>query len=57
MNDLTEAGRIQFCGLFRQIIQQNPPLISLSLEAFSDGYDNTGSIGEIILEAILSSRV
>ena len=57
MYGLSEAGRIQFCGLFRQIIQQNPPLISLSLEAFSDGYDNTGNIGEIILEAILSSRL
>ena len=35
MSDLSEAGRMQLGGLFRQIIQQNPPLLTLNLSEFS----------------------
>ena len=42
-------------GLFREIIQNNPPLTHLNLKEFS--YDGSGNAGEIILEALHSSSI
>ena len=42
-------------SLFRQIIQQNPPIKVLNMGAFSSGEDRE-NIGEIILEALMSSN-
>ena len=57
MIDSSEAGRIQLGGLFRQIIQQNPPLEILSLFKYSEKEDKNENIGEFMLETILSSRI
>ena len=57
MSDLTEEGRMQFCRLFRQIIQQNPPLDTLNFDKFSEGKDIEKDVGEFILETILNSRI
>ena len=35
MDWLSETGRMQFAGLFRQIIQQNPLLEILSFDGYS----------------------
>ena len=40
MTDLSEEGRMQLCHLFRQIIQQNPPLETLNFDKFSEDYDD-----------------
>lgn len=55
--NLSEAGRMQLCELFRQIIQQNPPLENLSFSGFSEESDRNQNIGSFILEAILNSRI
>ena len=39
MDGLSETGRMQLGGLFRQIIEQNPPLENLALEKYSAGND------------------
>ena len=57
MLELSEAGRIQLGGLFRQIIQQNPPLEGLNLREYSWKQDKNENIGELMLETILSSRI
>ena len=57
MSELSESGRIQLGGLFRQIIQQNPPLEHLSLQKYSYYHDTAENIGELILETILNSRI
>ena len=57
MFDLSEEGRMQLGGLFRQIIQQNPPLEVLNLRCYSDKNDRFQNIGEFILESILDSRI
>ena len=57
MYDLSEAGRMQLGCLFRQIIQQNPPLNTLNLEGFSVDIDRSKDVGEFILESILNSRI
>ena len=36
---LSETGRMQLGGLFRQIIEQNPPLEVLDFKKFSAGND------------------
>ena len=57
MSELSETGRMQLCGLFRQIIQQNPPLEVLSIAGYSKNEDRSENIGEFILETILSSKI
>ena len=57
MYDLTEAGRLSLASLFRQIIQQNPPIEVLNMESFSEDNDVNENIGELILEALLTSRI
>ena len=57
MFKLSKAGRIQLGGLFRQIIQNNPPLEYLDFSKYSDKEDKTENIGEFILETILNSRI
>ena len=57
MFSLSKAGRMQLCGLFRQIIQQNPPLEVLSFEGHIKNNDRNEDIGEFILETILSSTI
>ena len=57
MSDLSEEERMQFCCLFRHIIQQNPPLDTLNLQKFSDDGDKSKNVGEYILETILNSRI
>ena len=43
--------------LFRQIIQQNPIIEVLDMYGFSDDKDRDASIGEHVLEALLSSSM
>ena len=54
---LTEAGRLSMVGLFRQIIQHNPPIEVLNLNAFSHDREREENIGELVLETILSSNI
>ena len=57
MESLSEEGRMQLAYMFRQIIQQNPPLEILVMTEYSNKNDSTKDIGEFILETILSSRI
>ena len=43
-------------SLFRQIIQQDPPIKVLNMQCFSAIYDRK-NIGEIVLEALLSANI
>ena len=56
MFELSEAGKLSMSSLFRQIIQQNPPLAILNMDRFSDNNDRE-NIGEIVLEALLSYNI
>ena len=44
-------------SLIRDIIQNNPPLIYLDLNAFSDRFDVNENSGDIILDALLNSSI
>ena len=44
-------------GLFRQIINNKPPLEVLSMHGFSDNEDKEENNGELILESLLASRI
>ena len=44
-------------GLFRQIINNNPPLEVLDLNRFSNDKDIEENNGELILESLLASRI
>ena len=44
-------------SLFRQIIQRNPPIQVLDMNKFSFDMDRNSNIGELVLEAILSSII
>ena len=57
MHHLTEAGRLSMVGLFRQIIQCNPPIEVLNMLQFSYDKDSEENIGELVLEALLSSNI
>ena len=57
MHNLTEAGRLTMVGLFRQIIQHNPSIEVLKLNGFSRDSDREENIGELVLEALLSSNI
>ena len=57
MSGLTEAGRLTIVSLFRQIIQQNPPIDVLNMNKFSADEDRHENIGELILETLLNSSI
>ena len=57
MTKLTDAGRISIVSLCRQIFQSNPPIQVLNMEEFSDEYDIDINIGELFLDALLSSNI
>ena len=57
MVNSSEAVRMQLGDLFRQIIQQNPPLEVLSLEEYSEKKDKNENIGQFMLETILGTRI
>ena len=57
MNELTDESRMSLAILFKEIIQNNPPLNNLSLYGFSKNKDVNRSEGEIILEAILNLSI
>ena len=57
MDGLTEAGRLSMVSLFRQIIQNSPPIEGLDMIYFSQGRDDNENIGELVLESLLSSRI
>ena len=57
MFDLTEAGRLSMVSLFRQIIQNSPPIEGLFMFGFSRERDDNENIGELVLESLLSSRI
>ena len=42
MSCLSEAGRLSMASLFRQIIQNSPPIEVLDMEAFSPKYERHG---------------
>ena len=44
-------------SLFRQIIQQNPPLQSLSITSFGPMIEINENNGELILEILLNSNI
>ena len=54
---LSEESRISLASLFRDIIQNNPPITHLNLHEFSHDKDQNGSSGEIILEALLNTSI
>ena len=54
---LSEAGRISMVSLFRQIIQNNPPIKELNMEYFSRDKDRDENIGELVLETLLTSNI
>ena len=56
MNRLDETNMLSMVSLFRQIIQNNPPIKVLNLTAFS--HENwRENICELLLEILLSSNV
>ena len=57
MSDLTETARISIASLFRQIIENNPPIQDLIMSSFSWVEDIHENIGELILESLLSSSI
>ena len=57
MYKLSEAGRLSLVSLFRQIIQNSPPIEVLNMSGFSEGKDVNENIGELVLESLLSSRI
>ena len=44
-------------SLFRQIIQNSPPIEGLNMLGFSEGKADNENIGELVLESLLSSRI
>ena len=57
MHNLSEAGRLSMVSLFRQIIQNSPPIQVLDMRVFSTGSDIYENMGELVLEAILNSNI
>ena len=55
MNGLEEDARMDLAGLFRDIMQNNPPLAHLNFERFSKPEEYNGNSGKIIMEALLNS--
>ena len=56
MYRLSEAGRLSIVSLFKQIIQQNPPIQILNMKLFSGNSDREENICESILETLLNSN-
>ena len=54
---LYEEALMILAKLFREIIQNNPPLTHLRMMRFSGRRDGNESAGEIILEALLNSSI
>ena len=44
-------------NLFKQIIQNSPPIQVLNMDRFSDSYEQQENVGEIVQEALLSSNI
>ena len=44
-------------GLFRQIINNNPPVEVLNLNVFSGRHDRNENNSELVIESLLSSRI
>ena len=44
-------------NLFRQIIQSNPPLVTLNMHKFSREEDKKENIGELVLETLYTSNI
>ena len=57
MDELTEAGRLSMVSLLRQIVQSNPPIQVLNMNAISQSNDKDVNMGELILEALLNSNI
>ena len=57
MDNLSEAGRLSIVSLFKQIIQQNPPIQVLNMNRFSEDKDREENICELILESLLNSNI
>ena len=57
MNYLTEQGRLSIFSLFRQIVQNSPPIKELNMEHFSEDKDRDVNVCELLLESLLSSTI
>ena len=57
MHYLTKAGRLSLVSLFRQIIQNSPPIEVLNMNYFSENEDKVENICELVLESLLSSNI
>ena len=57
MSNLTEAGRLSLVSLFRQNIQNSPPIEVLNMSGFSGNSDKVENICELVLESLLSSNI
>ena len=57
MSGLEEEARMDLASLFRDIMQNSPPLTHLNFERFSKPEEYNGITGQIIMEAILNSSI
>ena len=57
MWDLKEVGRLSMVNLFRQIIQNNPPIEVLNMWGFSSNNDKDANISEHVLETLLCHNI
>ena len=57
MTRLSEVNRLSMVKLFRQIIQQSPPIQVLNMASFSDDADSEENLGELVLEALLNTNI
>ena len=48
---------MSFISLFRQIIQHDPPIEVVIMNGFSGDRDKNENIGEVVLEALLTSSI
>ena len=57
MYEVPLEGKISMVNLFRQIIQQKPPLKVLNMEKFGFYWDKDEKISELVLEILLCSNI
>ena len=57
MHQLDEEDRMEMVNLFRQIIQNSPPIQVLNMNNFSESFDKQENVGENVQEALLSSNI
>ena len=57
MYELTEGGKMSMVSLCRQIFQNNPPIQVLNMARFSRESIRDDDIGELVLDALLSSNI